>query len=72
MRPILIQLDQATFDEVARIAGAQKRSKSDFVRQAIRRAIRDAEYAAMRRAYERRPDTEAEMDNWAEPEEYRP
>ncbi len=72
MKPLLIQLDDPTFRALNRIAPAAKRRRSEFVREAIRRAVREAEYARMRAAYERQPDSELEADDWSAAEEYRP
>jgi Arc/MetJ-type ribon-helix-helix transcriptional regulator len=49
-----------------------KRRRSEFVRQAIRKAIRRAEYRAMREAYGRKPDSPLDADDWSTAEEYRP
>ncbi len=51
MKPLLIQLDEQTLVALNRVAAPDKRKRSEFVRQAIRRAVRQAEYRAMRDAY---------------------
>jgi hypothetical protein len=53
-------------------AVAAKRRRAEFVRDAITRAIREEEYARMRRAYEAQPDSESEADDWSNCEEYKP
>ena len=72
MKPLLIQLDERTLVALNRVAAPEKRKRSEFVRQAIRRAIRQAEYRAMRDAYRKRPDSAQNADDWSTPEEYRP
>jgi hypothetical protein len=42
-----------------------------FVRQAILRAVRQAEYRAMRDAYRKQPDS-AQPDDWSTSEEFNP
>jgi metal-responsive CopG/Arc/MetJ family transcriptional regulator len=53
MKPILIPMDPRTLASLNRIAPG-KRNRSEFIRQAIRTAIRQAEFRAMRDAYRRR------------------
>lgn len=67
---LLIRLDDAVFDELARAAAAANASIGEFASAAIRRAIREAEYARMREAYLASPDSEAEADDWSTAEEY--
>jgi len=43
-----------------------------FIREAIRKAIREAEYERVRRAYLTQPDSEAEADDWSSAEKYTP
>jgi len=64
--------DEPTYRAVNRLASPRKRRRSQFIREAIRRAIREAEYAAMRAAYQAQPDSEAEADDWSTAEEYNP
>ncbi len=71
MKSILVQLDDATYRALKQEAPPAKRRQSQFIRQAIRRAIRQAEYERIRRAYEKRPDSESEADNWTTAEEYK-
>jgi len=72
MKQLLIQLDERTLAALNRVAAPGKRRRSEFVRQAIRRAIRQAEYRAMREAYRKKPDSIADSDEWSTAEEYRP
>ena len=71
MRSVLIQLDEVTLRALNRVAPARKRQRSEFIREAIRKAVREAEYAAIREAYRRQPDSSAEADNWSNPEEFK-
>jgi metal-responsive CopG/Arc/MetJ family transcriptional regulator len=72
MKSLLVQLDEQTLGALNRIAAPGKRQRSEFVRQAIRRAVRRAEFTAMREAYGRQPDSADEADDWSTAEEYKP
>jgi metal-responsive CopG/Arc/MetJ family transcriptional regulator len=72
MKALLIQLDEPTLDALNRIAAPGKRERSEFIRQAIRKAIRQAEYRAMREAYARQPDSSLDADDWSTAEAYQP
>lgn len=72
MKPLLIQLDEPTLTALNRIAAPGKRKRSEFIRQAIRHAIRQAEYKAMREAYRKQPDSALDVDDWSTSEEYKP
>ena len=71
MKPLLIQLDEATYRALNNVAPAAKRRRSEFVRNAIRYAVREAQYSRMRKAYEQQPDSPCEADDWSNAEEYR-
>jgi metal-responsive CopG/Arc/MetJ family transcriptional regulator len=71
MKSLLIQVDDQTLASLNRIAMPGKRQRSEFIRQAIRNAIRQAEYRAMREAYLKQPDSEP-ADDWSTPEEFNP
>jgi len=71
MKSLLIQLDDQTLRALDRIAPARKRQRSEFIRTAIKRAIRKAESEAMKKAYQRKPDSESEADDWSNAEEFR-
>jgi hypothetical protein len=43
----------------------------EFVRQAIRNAIRRAEYQGMREAYCKQPDSILDADDWSTAEDYK-
>ncbi len=69
MRALLVHLDETTIRDLERVTA--KRKRSEFIRSAIKRAIREAEYERMRQAYAEQPDSEAEADDWSNAEEYR-
>jgi hypothetical protein len=54
-----------------RVRKPGKRKKSEFVLQAIRKAIREVEYRGMREAYLKQPDSSLDPDDWSMAEEYR-
>jgi len=70
MKPLLIQLDEPTLAALNRLAEPRKRS--EFIRTAIRRAVRQAEYRQMREAYRKHPDSASEADDWSTAEAYNP
>jgi metal-responsive CopG/Arc/MetJ family transcriptional regulator len=72
MKNVLVQLDEHTLAALNRIAAPGQRKRSEFIRQAIRRAVRQAEYRAMREAYRKQPDSEVEADQWTTFEEFTP
>jgi metal-responsive CopG/Arc/MetJ family transcriptional regulator len=72
MRSLLIQVDEPTYRALNRVAPAAKRRRSEFIREAIRKAIREVEYARMRAAYDAQPDSESEADDWSTAEDYQP
>jgi metal-responsive CopG/Arc/MetJ family transcriptional regulator len=72
MKSLLIQLDEQTLAALNRVAEPAKRKRSEFIREAIRKAIRQAEYRGMREAYRRQPDSLLDADDWSTAEEYKP
>jgi len=71
MKSILIEVDEATYNALNQIAPAAKRLRAQFIRDALRKAIRHAEYELIRKAYLAQPDSESEADDWSTAEEYR-
>jgi metal-responsive CopG/Arc/MetJ family transcriptional regulator len=69
MKSLLVQLDEPTYLALNRIAPAAKRQRAEFVRSAIRKAIRETEEQRTRRGYMKQPDSEAEADDWSSAEE---
>jgi len=70
MKPLLIQLDEQTLSALNRVAPPKKRARSAFIRQAIRKAIRQSEYRAMGEAYRKQPDSPSDADDWSTADEY--
>lgn len=62
MKALLIEIDDATAAKLETIAPARSRRRSQFVRDAIRRAIWAIEEQATREAYLRQPQDEAAVD----------
>jgi metal-responsive CopG/Arc/MetJ family transcriptional regulator len=69
MQSLLVQLDDPTFRALNRVAA--KRRRAEFVRAAIRKAIREAEEERTRLAYLEQPDSERGADDWANAEEWK-
>jgi metal-responsive CopG/Arc/MetJ family transcriptional regulator len=72
MKSLLVQLDEPTYRALNRIAPAAKRQRAEFVRSAIRKAIRETQEQRTRRAYLQKPDSEADADDWSSAEEWKP
>lgn len=72
MPSILIQLDDATLLSLDRIAPAAKRQRAEFIRQAVKEALRKHEYAQIREAYREQPDSAEEADDWSSSGEWKP
>ena len=72
MKSLLVQIDETTFRSLNRVAPAAKRQRAEFVRAAIRKAIREAEEERTRKAYLAQPDSQTEADDWSSPEEWKP
>lgn len=70
MASILIQLDDALADALNKVAPTAKRKRAEFIRQAVRDAIRRREYELIRQAYERQPDTAEPADDWSNAEKW--
>jgi hypothetical protein len=69
MKSLLVQLDEPTYVALNRITA--KRQRAEFVRAAIRKAIRETEEERTRSAYLEQPDTEAEADDWSSAEKWK-
>ena len=72
MASILIQFDDATLQSLDKIAPATKRRRAEFIRQAVKEAIRRREYEQIREAYLRQPDSCSDADDWSNAEEWKP
>ena len=71
MKSLLVQIDEPTYRALNRVAPAAKRQRAEFVRAAIRKAIRETEEARTRQAYLEQPDSETEADDWSTSEEWK-
>jgi metal-responsive CopG/Arc/MetJ family transcriptional regulator len=72
MPSILIQLDEPLLRSLNKVAPAAKRQRAEFIRQAVKEAIRKREYEAIREAYLRQPDAPGDADDWSNAEEWKP
>ena len=70
MRSVLVQLDDETYRSLNKVAPPEQRRRIEFIRKAIKDAIRREEYQKIRRAYETQPDSGADVDDWSNPEEF--
>jgi len=70
MKSLLVQIDEPTYRALNRIAPAAKRQRAEFVRSAIRKAIREIEEERTRLAYLKQPDSE-QADDWSNAEEWK-
>jgi metal-responsive CopG/Arc/MetJ family transcriptional regulator len=71
MPSILIQFDKRTLESLKKIAPTAKRQRGEFIRQAVKEAIRRREYEQIREAYLRQPDSAQEADDWSSAEEWK-
>lgn len=65
VKQILVELDADTADRLERAAPARSRRRSEFIRDAIRRALWELEERETRAAYLQEPDTKDAR--WPEP-----
>jgi predicted transcriptional regulator len=70
MPSILVQFDEATLRALDRIAPVARRERAEFIRQAVKEAIRKQEFAQIREGYRQQPDTAGEADDWSTAEEF--
>lgn len=65
LKPILIELDADTAARLERAAPARSRRRSEFIREAIRRALWEIEEHETRAAYVR--ESKTHVSAWPEP-----
>jgi hypothetical protein len=70
MKSVRIHLDEPSYAALNHIAPA-KHVRAEFIREAIRKAIRKVEYERIRLAYLAQPDSAGEADDWSTAEEYK-
>ena len=71
MKSFLIQLDDDLYKALNRVAPPSSRKRAQFVRDALLKALMEAQEAKTRAAYIDTPDSEAEADDWSTAEEFR-
>ena len=64
MKSILVQLDESTYRALEQVAPVAERKRARFIREAIRKAVREQEEERMRLAYLAQPDLEP-GDDWS-------
>ena len=71
MKQILVQLDDRTAQQLEAAVPARSRKRSEFIRQAIAKALLELAEQTTRAAYARLPDEKAAFDpaEWAGPDE---
>ena len=57
MKQILLELDEDTASKLERVAPARSRKRSEFLREAVRKALWELEERATAEAYARQPDS---------------
>jgi predicted transcriptional regulator len=72
MPSILIQLDDRTLKALDAIAPPAKRQRAEFIRKAVKDAIRQRQYDQIREAYLIQPDSATDADDWSSAEEWKP
>ncbi len=72
MPSILIHLDEPLLQALNKVAPTSTRKRADFIRSAVREAIRRREYEQMREAYRKQPDAATDADDWSNAEEWKP
>jgi hypothetical protein len=71
MKSVLIHLDESICAALRHITPT-KPLREQFIRDAMRKAVREAECERIRKAYLAQPDSEAEADDWSAAELYKP
>jgi predicted transcriptional regulator len=72
MPSVLVDFDEPTLRALSRIAPTAKRQRAEFIRKAVKEAIRREEYARIRAAYRKQPDSSGEADAWSNCEKFEP
>lgn len=62
MQQVIVELDERTMERLNRVAPPSARKRSEFIREAIRRALNERLEADMERAYREQPQEGAEVD----------
>jgi hypothetical protein len=72
MHSVLVQFDDATFQKMNQAVPPSKRKRAEFIREAVKEALHKKEFANMRQAYLKQPDSATDGDDWANCEEFKP
>lgn len=71
MQQVIIELDDATVRRLNKVAPPRQRKRSEFIREAIRRALNEQLEREMEAAYRKQPQDQAEVDldpdTWGKP-----
>ena len=62
MQQVIVELDDRTIARLNRVAPPSARKRSEFIREAIRRALNELLEQEMERAYRRQPQDGADLD----------
>ena len=62
MQQVIVELDDRTIARLNRVAPPSARKRSEFIREAIRRALNERLEQEMERAYRRQPQDGADLD----------
>jgi predicted transcriptional regulator len=62
MKQVIVELDDRTMARLNRVAPPKARKRSEFIREAIRRALNERLEQDMERAYREQPQDGAETD----------
>jgi metal-responsive CopG/Arc/MetJ family transcriptional regulator len=71
LKSFRVQIDEPTFRALNRLAPMAGGRRSEFVRSAIKRAIREAEEDRTHAAHRRIPDLESAADDWSDVEAWK-
>lgn len=70
MKALIVELDDEVAEKLERVAPGRARQRSEFIRNAVRRALWELEEQATAEAYRRRPDTSE--DAYVNPDVWEP
>ncbi len=62
MQQVIVELDDRTMERLNRVAPPSARKRSEFIREAIRRALNERLEKDMEEAYRRQPQEGADLD----------
>ena len=71
MPSLSIQVDEQLLEALNKVVPEGSRKRAEFIRQAVRAAIRKQEYELIREAYLKQPDS-GPADDWSNAEEWKP